>query len=156
MPQTHCESSPTLFLQLLLQFLEEAPVGALGNKLLGAALDHPSLMEAEGVEAHRIFGIILTPPPVGQLLHHLKSRVVLLCEVLIDECLRGLLWLECAQIGAFDALLTVFKKWTFDPSMHSAVLGWYFAESEANRFLPIPHLHGVYSFHYLGQHPLVC
>src|SRR6266700_618024 len=56
----------------------------------------------------------------------------------------------------YNALLTVFKKWTFVPSMHSAVLGWYFAESEANRFLPIPHLHGVYSFHYLGQHPLVC
>ena len=36
---------PPLLLQLLLQLVEEAPVGALGHELLGAGLDHPELMQ---------------------------------------------------------------------------------------------------------------
>src|SRR5438309_1446031 len=52
-------------LPLLLQFPfelgEEAPVGALGDKLLGAALDHPHLVQAQGIEAHRILVVVLTP-----------------------------------------------------------------------------------------------
>ena len=52
---------PPLSLQLLLQLVEEAPVGALGDDLLGARFDHPGLMQPEGVEADRIFGIVVSP-----------------------------------------------------------------------------------------------
>src|SRR5215472_14756402 len=37
--------------QLLLQLIEKSPVGALGDDLLRAALDHPDLTESERIEA---------------------------------------------------------------------------------------------------------
>jgi hypothetical protein len=40
------QAPPPLLLQLLLQLSEEAPVGALGDDLLGGALDHPGLVQA--------------------------------------------------------------------------------------------------------------
>src|SRR5713101_3438073 len=58
-----------LLLQLLLQLGEKAPVSALGNELLRATLDHPHLVEAEGVEAHGILRVILAPLAVGEILH---------------------------------------------------------------------------------------
>jgi hypothetical protein len=48
-------------LQFPLQLVEEALVGALGDELLGARVDHPRFMQMEGVEAHRILGVVLTP-----------------------------------------------------------------------------------------------
>jgi hypothetical protein len=48
-------------LQLSLQFIEEAPVGALGDELLGRALDHAGLMEAQGVE-QEFFGHVPWAP----------------------------------------------------------------------------------------------
>src|SRR5216110_571022 len=44
-------------LQLLLQLVEEAPVGGLGDDLLRARLDHPGLVEAQGVKPDRVFGV---------------------------------------------------------------------------------------------------
>jgi hypothetical protein len=60
-----------LSLQLPLQFIEETPVGALGDELLGDAFDHPGLLEAQGEKAHRVLGIILPPAIVGDLLYGL-------------------------------------------------------------------------------------
>ena len=54
-----------LRLQLPLQLIEEAPVGALGDELLGAALDHPDLVQAQGVEAQGVLGAILAPTGRG-------------------------------------------------------------------------------------------
>ena len=45
-----------LRLQLLLQLVEEAPVGAVGDDLLGARLHHARLVQAERVEADRVLG----------------------------------------------------------------------------------------------------
>jgi hypothetical protein len=56
-----------LSLQLFLQLVEEAPVGALGDDFLGGALDHPHLMKAQGIEAHGVFGVILAPLIIGDL-----------------------------------------------------------------------------------------
>src|SRR2546422_656159 len=53
-----------LSLQLLLQLIEEAPVGTLGNDLLWTAVDHAGLVQAEGIEAHCILRIILAPHAV--------------------------------------------------------------------------------------------
>src|SRR3990170_4842958 len=68
--------SPRLPLQLLLQLVEKAPVGALGDDLLRAALDHPGLVQAEGVEAHRILGLVFPPIAVGDFSHGLESIVL--------------------------------------------------------------------------------
>src|SRR5262245_13783761 len=48
-------------LQLLLQLVEEAPVGAPGDELLGARLDHPGLMETQSVKPERIVGVPQSP-----------------------------------------------------------------------------------------------
>src|SRR5262245_23557754 len=71
-----------LSLQLLLQLVEEAPVGALGDNLLRGALEHPDLMEAQGVEPHGVLGVVLAPPAVRDLLHSLEGVVVVLREPL--------------------------------------------------------------------------
>src|SRR5215831_9736916 len=65
---------PPLSLQLLLQLVEEAPVGALGQELLRARLEHPNLMQAQSIEPHRILGVVLTPFIVGELLHSLEGQ----------------------------------------------------------------------------------
>ena len=52
--QGHCahpsapQAPPPLALHLLLQLIEEAPVGPLGDDLLWARLDHPRLLQAQG------------------------------------------------------------------------------------------------------------
>jgi hypothetical protein len=65
-----------LALQPLLQLVEEAPVGALGDELLGGRREHPRLMQAQGVKAHRILGVILALLAVGQLLHGLEGVAI--------------------------------------------------------------------------------
>src|SRR4030095_14688226 len=69
-----CRSS--LSLQLLLQLVEEAPIGPLRDDLLGTGLDHPGLVQPEGVEAHRILWLVLAPAVVRDLLQRLEGIVV--------------------------------------------------------------------------------
>src|SRR6266542_975152 len=59
-PRTAMRPS-TLTLQLLLQLVEEPPVRGLGEDLLGTRLDHARLVQAEGVEARRVLGVVLPP-----------------------------------------------------------------------------------------------
>lgn len=59
----------------MLEDIGEAPVGALGNNLLWDRLDHPHLMQPEGIEPHGILGIVVAPP-VGNLLQDLPHQVV--------------------------------------------------------------------------------
>src|SRR5258708_26341799 len=68
----------TLALQLLLQFVEEPPVGALGEDLLRARLDHARFVQPESIESRRVLGIVLTPFAVRQLLHRLQRVVVII------------------------------------------------------------------------------
>src|SRR4029434_2691174 len=65
-----------LSLQFLLQLLEEAPVGPLSDELLRARLDHADLVEAEGVKAYSILGVVLPPRDIGDLLQGLEREVV--------------------------------------------------------------------------------
>jgi hypothetical protein len=51
-----------LSLQLLLQLVQEAPLRALSDDLLGGALDHPCFVQAERIKTDRVFGIVLAPP----------------------------------------------------------------------------------------------
>src|SRR5438552_1149232 len=65
--------STRLCLKFLPQLVEEAPVGAPGNNLQRTRLDHPRLVESEGVEAHRIRRVVVPPAGVGNLLDGLPA-----------------------------------------------------------------------------------
>src|SRR5688572_17076376 len=77
-----------LSLQFPLQLVEEAPVGALGNELLRTRLEHPGLMEAQGIEAHRVLRVILAPFVIGQLPDGLERIVIPRRIALLYEELR--------------------------------------------------------------------
>src|SRR5437870_11884751 len=70
-------------LQLLPELVQEAPVGALGDDLLGTRLDHPGLVKAEGIETNRVLRVIVAPLRVWQFLHRLERIVVNLGEALV-------------------------------------------------------------------------
>src|SRR4029434_8381884 len=78
-------ASCPLSLQLLLECVEEAPVGALGDDLLGRALDQADLVQAQRIEAHRVLGIILPPAIIRELLHPLQGVVVARGEPLLHK-----------------------------------------------------------------------
>src|SRR5262245_22274005 len=80
---------PMLALQLLLELVDEPPVGALGDNLLRARLDHSSLMQPQGIEAQRVFGIVLAPPRVDDILHRPDGIVVARRDSLVDEGAGG-------------------------------------------------------------------
>src|SRR5262249_38214954 len=63
-------------LQLLLQLVKDPPICTLRNELLRTRLDHPDLVEAQGMEAQRVFGIGLAPAVVGPGLEHLQAHLV--------------------------------------------------------------------------------
>src|SRR5215510_11209324 len=86
-------SIPSLTLQLLLQLGEEAPVRTLGQELLWAALEHPDLVQAQGVEAQGVLGAILTPLAIGDLLEGLEGIVIALRIAFVHNELGYLLGL---------------------------------------------------------------
>src|SRR2546425_2782451 len=69
----------TLGLPFPLELVEETPIGTLRDDLLRARLDHPDLVEAEGVEAHGILRVVLPPRAIRDLLQCLEGVVVVLC-----------------------------------------------------------------------------
>src|SRR6266545_6166971 len=91
-----------LALQFFLELIEEAPVCALSNDLLRAALNHPHFVEPQRVEADRVFRVVLAPARVGNLPESLR-RVGQLSGVPAthDEASR-LLWVRGAQIGGLE------------------------------------------------------
>src|SRR5262249_27449335 len=63
-------------LQLPLELLQEPPVGTLADDPLRRASDDPGFVQPEGVEAHRVLGIVVPPSGVGQLFQRLQRIVV--------------------------------------------------------------------------------
>jgi MarC family membrane protein len=90
-------------LQLLFHFIKEAPVGALGDDLLRGAPDHPYLVEAQGVEAHGVLGVVLPPVVIGGLLHGLKGVVVPLGKTFIHNEVGGGILLLLMAIAMLHA-----------------------------------------------------
>src|SRR2546425_12298262 len=80
-------------LQLLLQLVEESPVATVGDDLLWTAGDHPGLLQAEGIEAHRILRGKLPPSAIDNILHGRARMVVVLCVPLVHEEPGRALWL---------------------------------------------------------------
>src|SRR5215467_4817485 len=98
MATRHARRQPMLALQLLLELVEEAPVGTLGEDLLRRRLDEPHLTESERIEAHGIFGVVVPPPIVVNLFHRLQRVVVFSREAAIDDGPRGPLRIHGAEI----------------------------------------------------------
>src|SRR5438132_6776517 len=92
----------TLTFQLSLQLVEEAPVGALCDDLLGAGLDHPGFVKSESVEAHRVLRIVLPPDVIADLLHRPKGVGVVRRVPLVHDEPRGPFRLEGAHVGRFQ------------------------------------------------------
>src|SRR5438045_288122 len=91
-----------LALQLLLQFVEEAPVGALGDKLLRARLDHPGLAQAERVEAHGVLGVVLPPLAVRQFAHRLSHVLFVRRESQVEVRLHRTVRISSANVAGFE------------------------------------------------------
>src|SRR5215471_4809964 len=72
-------------LQLPLELVEEAPVGALRDDLTGRRLDHARLVQSQRVEPDRVLGIVLSPLSVRQLVHDLQRIVVTGCEMPLHQ-----------------------------------------------------------------------
>src|ERR1043166_8366520 len=93
-------SSPSL--QLLLQLSEEAPIGALGDELLRACFDHPSLVKTEGIKAHRVLRVELPPLVIRQFLHGLQGVLVVLCVTIIYQEPSRALRVRHADVSGFE------------------------------------------------------
>src|SRR5215510_2083402 len=102
-----------LSLQLLLQCIEEAPVGALGHELLWGRLDHPDFVQAQGVEADRVLGAVAAPLPIGQLPHGLGGVLVVCRNAALDERTGHALGLQRADVGRLEdgAQRTLGRDW---------------------------------------------
>src|SRR5215813_1117133 len=72
----HARRQPMLALQLLLELVDEAPIGVLGEELLRAALKEPAFVETERVETQGIRRAVLAPLAVGGDLLEILHRPV--------------------------------------------------------------------------------
>src|SRR3954452_7693342 len=91
-----------LRLQLALELVEEAPVGAFGDELAGARLDHADLLEPQRVETERVLRVELAPSVVGDLGQRLERVIVSLREPAIDQLLCDPFRLGGAEVGGLE------------------------------------------------------
>src|SRR5512143_4224380 len=72
-------------LELPLQFVEVPPVSALRDQLLRRAVDHAGFTQAQGIEPHGLFRVVLAPLAEWKLAHclidELRMRREPLCEI---------------------------------------------------------------------------
>ena len=62
----------------------------LVNELLGIGLHHPGVPHAQRVKTDRIFGIVLPPPAIGNLLERLENvLLILLLHDLLSPAARA-------------------------------------------------------------------
>src|SRR5258708_23444455 len=71
--------------QLRLKLVEETPVGALLDDLVRRALDRPDTTQEQRIKSDGVFGVILPPAVVGDVLHGLERVVVRGCHTLIHH-----------------------------------------------------------------------
>src|SRR2546428_4335593 len=86
-------------LQLLLQLVEKAPVGPLGDELLRARLHHTDLVEPQRIEAHGVLGVVLAPLGVWEPTDRFERILIALGVAAIDDQARCPPGLERADVG---------------------------------------------------------
>src|SRR5690242_8598658 len=89
-------------LHLALEFVEEAPVGVLGNELLRVGLDQSGFLHAQRVKPERVLGIIVAPDVVPDLAQRLQRIIIARRVSSIDEQLRRALGLGYAEIDRLE------------------------------------------------------
>src|SRR5262249_22029564 len=87
-------------LQLALELVEEAPVGALRDDLLRARLDHAGLAQAKRIETPGTLGVGAPPQRVADLFHGLEGVVVAIAAVGDDA--GGALRLRGAEVRRLE------------------------------------------------------
>ena len=94
----------TLFsrLQFALEFVEEAPIGILGDDLLRTRLDEARIVQTQGIKPDRVLGVLLPPFVVRQLGQRLTCVFVLVDETAIDNGLRDPRRLGSAEVGRLE------------------------------------------------------
>src|SRR5262245_40637593 len=95
------DTTTNLCLQFLLQLPQKPPIGALSDNLLRTRFNHSRLLEAQRVKADAVLGVVIAPLAVRNLLHSLKSVVVIRGKALVDEQARGALRLHCTDLVRF-------------------------------------------------------
>src|SRR5271169_960573 len=88
-------------LQLALQLIEQAKIGAVGDDALRVVLDHTELMHAQCIKPDRVLGIVVAPKIVGDFGDGLQRVVVARGKAAIDEQPRGLFGRTGAEVGGF-------------------------------------------------------
>src|SRR5262245_31501620 len=68
-------------LQLALELVEVAPVGALRDYLAGCRLDHARFVQTQRVKANRVLGVVVAPTGIRNLLHRLQRIIVAITSV---------------------------------------------------------------------------
>ena len=75
-------------LQLAFELVEEAPIGVIGDNLVGIRLDQSGVVHAQGIESDSVLGVVVTPFVVGELAQRLQGVIVSRRETAIDQPLR--------------------------------------------------------------------
>src|SRR5258705_3566133 len=89
-------------LKLALELVEETPIGAVGNDLVGSRPDKAGLAQPQRIEPDRILGIVLPPPCVRNFLERLERILVARSKSCIDNSPGHALRLGDAKVGGFD------------------------------------------------------
>src|SRR5262249_23128223 len=77
-------------------------VRAIRKNLVGARLDQARFAQPQGVEAHRVFGAVLAPLRIGNILKRLDCVVIAASESAIEDPLRGCCRIIGAEISRFQ------------------------------------------------------
>src|SRR6516165_7008890 len=89
-------------LQLAFELVEEAPIRAVGNNLVGARLDHTSFVQPQRIEPKCIFGIVLAPFVVRNAPQRPESIIIPAREAAIDESPRDPRGVGDTEVGCFE------------------------------------------------------
>src|SRR5215467_3343969 len=98
----HARGPPMLPLQLLLELVEEPPVGAVGEDLLRARFDHPGFLEPDCVEAHGVGRVGDSPRVVRERLHRLQRAVIAGRVAVVHKKSSRPFGLERANVSCFE------------------------------------------------------
>src|ERR1700730_16464397 len=89
-------------LQLALELVEESPIRAVSNDLVGIGLDHASLPQPQRIESDRVLGVVVAPLVVRDFFQCLQRVIIPGRKPAIDHPSRGTHWIADAEIGRLE------------------------------------------------------
>src|ERR1700686_4876556 len=72
-------------LQLAFYLVEKPPIRPIGDDLLRARFDETCFVQAQGIKADRVLGVVFAPFVVGNFAQRLEGIVVASSETAIDD-----------------------------------------------------------------------